>query len=83
MLTGIPLLLLIFAAIVFIVVASSVGKMHPFLALLLATFGLGLAVGMPLPDIVAAVNSGFGGLMGYIGLIVVLGSMIGVVLERS
>ena len=59
MLTGIPLLLLIFVAIVFFVVASSVGKVHPFLALLLATCGLGLAVGMPLPEIITAINSGF------------------------
>jgi GntP family gluconate:H+ symporter len=83
MLTGIPLLLVIFFAIAFIVVASSVWKVHPFVALLLATFGAGLAVGMPLPEVLAAVNSGFGGLMGYIGLIVVLGSIIGVILEKS
>jgi GntP family gluconate:H+ symporter len=83
MLTGIPLLLVIFLAIVFIVIASSVWKLHPFSALLLATVGTGIAAGMPLQEIVAAINGGFGGLMGYIGLIVVMGSIIGIILEKS
>jgi GntP family gluconate:H+ symporter len=83
MLTGIPLLLLIFGAIIFIVVASSVWKVHPFIALMLATFGVGLGVGMPLADVLKNVNSGFGGLMAYIGLIVVIGSIIGIILEKS
>ncbi|MCB0571552.1 MAG: GntP family permease [Phaeodactylibacter sp.] len=83
MLTGLPLLLAILAAIVFIVVASAAWKVHPFVALLLACYGLGLAVGLPPDEITRAVSDGFGGLMGYIGLIVVLGSIIGVVLERS
>ena len=83
MLTGFPLLVLIFIAILFIIVASSVWKMHPFIALMIATFGVGLAVGMPLPEIITAINSGFGGLMGYIGLIVIMGSIIGIILEKS
>ena len=38
---------------------------------------------MPLQDIVAAVNSGFGGLMAYIGLVIVFGTIIGTILENS
>jgi len=83
MLTGIPLLLVIFSAILFIVLSSSIGKLHPFVALLLASFGVGIFVGMPLSEIVKAINNGFGGLMGYIGLIVVMGSIIGIILEKS
>ncbi len=83
MLTGLPLLLVIFLAIAFIVVASSIWKLHPFLALLLASLGTGIAVGMPFQEIIAAINGGFGGLMGYIGLIVVIGSIIGTILEKS
>ena len=66
-----------------IVWLSSRAKVHPFMALLLATIGLGLVVGLPGAEILQAIQAGFGGLMGYIGLIVVLGSIIGVVLERS
>ncbi|MEO1263525.1 MAG: GntP family permease [Bacteroidota bacterium] len=83
MVTGIPLLLIIFIAIAFIVVSSAYWKLHPFVGLILASVGVGLAVGVPLPAVIKSINSGFGGLMGYIGLIVVFGSIIGVILERS
>ncbi|MGV3585897.1 MAG: GntP family permease [Adhaeribacter sp.] len=79
-----PLLLLIIGlAVVFIVLSTSVFKIHPFLALLLACFGVGIAVRMPLAEIGTTIGSGFGSLMSSIGLVVVLGSIIGVALERS
>lgn len=79
-----PLLLLIIAlGVAFIVLSTSWLKLHPFLALLLATIGVGAAVGMPFDKVVTAINTGFGNLMGYIGLVVVLGSIIGVQLEKS
>lgn len=83
MLSGIPLLLIIFLSIVFIVVSSAIWKLHPFIGLIIASFGVGLGVGMPLLEIISSINNGFGGLMGYIGLVVILGSIIGVILERS
>lgn len=83
MLSGPALLIAIFLSIVFIVVASSVFKLHPFLALLIATLGLGIGVGMPPALVLESTTSGFGGILGYIGLIVVLGSIIGVILEKS
>ena len=83
MATGVSLLIIIFLAIAFIVVASAYWKLHPFVGLLLASFAVGIFVGVPLPDIIQSINNGFGGLMGYIGLIVVFGSIIGVILERS
>ncbi len=83
MLTGIPLLLIILLAVALIVVASSVLKLHPFLALLLVSILTGVMVGIPLRQVLEAVNQGFGGLMSSIGMVVVLGSLIGVVLEKS
>lgn len=83
MLTGISLLLVILLAVVLIVVTSSVFKLHPFLALLLVSLLTGLVVGVPFKQILEAINQGFGGLMSNIGMVVVLGSMIGVVLEKS
>ena len=73
-----PLLLLIIGlAVVFIVLSTSVFKIHPFLALLLACFGVGIAVQMPLPQLGNSFATGFGTLMGSIGLVGVLGSVIG------
>jgi len=83
MLSGISLLVVIFLAVVFIIITASVFKLHPFLSLLLATLLTGLVVGVPLKQILDAVNQGFGNLLGSIGLVVILGSMIGIVLEKS
>lgn len=83
MLEGPLLIVILVASVLFIVISSSVFKLHPFVGLLLATFGVGLAVGMPLPLILETITAGFGGILGAIGIIVVLGSVIGVILERS
>lgn len=83
MITGLPLLNIIAAAICFIVVACSRFKWHPFLALLAASLFTGLAVGLPLKDIATTANEGFGNMMAHIGLVVVLGTLIGTVLEKS
>jgi len=76
-------LLVILIAIALMVIAATVYKVHPFISLLLAALGTGLATGIPLADILIAIQTGFGDLMGYIGLIVVLGSILGVALEKS
>lgn len=78
-----PLALLVLC-VVFIVVTSTRLKLHPFLALLLAALGYGIAVGrMPLVDVVKAINTGFGETVGYIGLVILAGSVIGTFLEKS
>lgn len=77
------LVILLIVAVVFIVVSTTKFKLHPFLALLLAAIGYGLFSGMPLPDIVKAVNNGFGNTIGYVGIIIVAGCIIGTFLEES
>ncbi|WP_075618749.1 GntP family permease [Paenisporosarcina indica] len=77
------LFLVIFLGVIFIVLATAVLKIHPFLALLISAFFVGIASGMPLLTVVEHVNSGFGGLMTSIGLVIVAGTIIGVVLEKS
>lgn len=83
MITGPSLLLLILASIILIILLTAKFKLHPFLALIAACFFLGVTVRMPLPDIVKSMEKGFGGIMSYIGMIVVFGSVIGVFLEKS
>lgn len=70
-------------AIVFIVLATARWKLHPFLALLAAAFGYGIVAGMPLEEVVKSINTGFGGIVGNIGIVIVAGSIIGIFLERS
>jgi gluconate:H+ symporter, GntP family len=83
MVTGFPLILIIIVAIGFIVIVCARFKWHPFLALLTAALFTGLTVGMPLKLIAKTANEGFGNMMTHIGLIVVLGALIGTVLEKS
>lgn len=77
------LFLIILLGVVMIVVATAVFKVHPFLALLFSAFFVGIASGMPLLTVVENVNTGFGGLMTSIGLVIVAGTIIGVILEKS
>ncbi|MCZ6782244.1 MAG: GntP family permease [Proteobacteria bacterium] len=77
------LVVLLGLAILFIVVATARWGIHPFLALLIAAFGFGMASGMPLADVVKSVNGGFGGTIGYIGIVILAGSIIGTFLEKS
>ena len=73
-----------FLSIAFIIVSTSVLKWHPFLSLLIAAFGFGILSGtMSLLDVVHAVNSGFGNTIGYIGIVILAGSIIGKFLELS
>jgi gluconate:H+ symporter, GntP family len=77
------LFFIILLGVVLIVVATAVFKVHPFLALLFSAFFVGIASGMPLLTVVENVNTGFGGLMTSIGLVIVAGTIIGVILEKS
>ncbi len=79
-----PLLLVILVlAIVFIVLATSRLKLHPFIALLVAAYGIGLAARMPLMDIDKTIARGFGDILAYIGIVILLGTIIGTLLEKS
>jgi GntP family gluconate:H+ symporter len=81
--TTVWLALLLILAIAFIVLATTRLRLHPFLALLVAAFGFGLLSGMPATEVVKAINAGFGGTIGSIGIVILAGSIIGTFLERS
>ncbi|WP_136066319.1 GntP family permease [Modicisalibacter radicis] len=74
---------ILIALIAFIVLATSRWKLHPFLVLLAGALIAGFAYGLPAAEIVATIGSGFGGILGSIGLVIALGTIIGVILERS
>ncbi len=58
-------------------------KIHPFFVLLLSAIGYGFMAGMEVPMIIESINSGFGGILGKIGLIILFGVTIGTILEKS
>jgi GntP family gluconate:H+ symporter len=77
------LILSLVAMIVFIVASTTIGKLHPFVALLLAAFGYGVFTGMPVDELLVSINEGFGDTIAYIGIVIVAGSIIGTFLKRS
>ena len=78
------LLILLLLAVVFIIVATTRLKLHPFLALLISAFGYGILCGrMSLQEVVQSVNAGFGSTIGYIGIVILAGAVIGTFLEKS
>ncbi|MDD4278947.1 MAG: GntP family permease [Candidatus Sumerlaeales bacterium] len=58
-------------------------KVHPFVSLLLVAFGIAFAARLPITEIAGIITSGFGNILASIGIVIVLGTLIGVILERS
>jgi GntP family gluconate:H+ symporter len=76
-------LLMILIALTFIVVAIIKFDIHPFLALFVGAIGYGLISGMPFGLILKSIEEGFGGVIGRIGLVILLGVIIGTFLEKT
>ena len=79
----VKLILLLIVAIVLIILCTAKWKIHPFLALFGVSLGYGLAAGVPLDQLLPAINAGFGGTLEKIGLVILLGVLLGAFLEHS
>ena len=87
------LLALLLASVALIIGLIAWRKVHPFLAIVLATYAFGLgalalgaALGTPEPlleDLNGTIGEGFGSILGTIGLVILFGTIIGKVLERT
>jgi len=77
------LLLYALAAVVALIVLIARVKLHPFVALILVSLGMGTAAGMPLPNVVKAFQDGVGGILGFIAIVVALGTMLGKLMAES
>ncbi|MEC5210919.1 GntP family gluconate:H+ symporter [Psychrobacter sp. PL15] len=69
--------------ILFIIFATAKLKWHPFLVLILSAFLVALFYQVPLDTVAKTISDGFGGILGYIGLVIVFGTIIGLILERT
>src|SRR5690606_6818662 len=77
------LLIHIVAAILWILIGTSRLKINPLICLVTASIWVGLAAGLDFLEALGEFSKGFGTLIGQIGLIIILGCLLGVVLERS
>ena len=76
-------LLALAAGIVIIILLTTRFKVHAFFALLIACFIVGLGVQMPFVNLITSMKDGFGNIMKSLGLIIVLGTTLGVLLEYT
>jgi GntP family gluconate:H+ symporter len=77
------LLLYALGAVVALIVLIARFKLHPFIALIAVSLGMGTAAGMPLGSVVKAVQDGVGGVLGFIAIVVALGTMLGKMMAES
>ena len=87
--TGIPLIIAFVVAVVLMIVAISKWKVHPFLSIMAVSVMLALIAGIPLvktgdtAGIADVVGAGFSGTFSSIGIVIILGALIGSILEQT
>ncbi len=58
-------------------------KLHAFLALTVGALFVGVGSGIPLAKVTASYEAGVGGVLGYVGVLIALGAMVGKLLADS
>ena len=65
------------ASVIGLILLIAVFKLNPFISLLLASLSLAVVAGMPLSTVVHSFETGVGGTLGHIAIVVALGTMLG------
>ncbi len=81
--TGIPLIIAFIIAVAVMILAISKFKVHPFLSIMGVSLILALVAGIPLPNIADVIGAGFSGTFSSIGIVIILGALIGTILEQT
>ena len=92
--TGFPLIIIFILAIILMIVLISKFKIHPFISIMLVSLILGLLAGIPIADvkledgsakagIATVIGQGFSGTFTSIGIVIILGALIGSILEQT
>ncbi|MES7365657.1 gluconate transporter, partial [Cutibacterium acnes] len=76
-------LLITLLSIIFLLILITRFKVNPFVALLLAAGFVGIASGMPLVKVVDSIKDGMGGTLGFIAIVLALGTMLGKMMAES
>lgn len=92
--SGIALIIAFVIAIVVMIIAISKFKVHPFLSIMGVSLILALVAGIPLTNVTNAdgsttqgiasvIGAGFSGTFSSIGIVIILGALIGTILEKT
>ena len=90
--TGLPLILVFILAIIVMIIMISKFKIHPFISIMLISLVLGIVAGIPIVDktledgttvsgLASVIGAGFSGTFSSIGIVIILGALIGSILE--
>lgn len=77
------LLGIVFIAIILLLILITKMKVNPFISLMIVSFFVGLTTGMPLDKIVGSIQAGLGNTLGFIAIVLALGTMLGKLMEES
>lgn len=92
--SGISLIIAFIVAVIVMILAISKFKIHPFLSIMSVSLLLGLVAGIPLVDVkvdgvvqtqglATVIGTGFSGTFTSIGIVIILGALIGTILEKT
>ena len=73
----------IILAVVAMVIAISKFNVHPFIVLVVVAVAVGLVCGLDTVTVVDTVKSGFGDILASIGIVILCGTIIGTILEKT
>jgi gluconate:H+ symporter, GntP family len=81
--SGIGLIAAFVIAIFIMIIAISKWKVHPFLAIMGISLLFAIVVGIPLKNIPTLIGAAFSGTFKSIGIVIILGALIGTILEKT
>ncbi len=81
--SGIFIFSVIFLAVICMVIAISKFNQHPFIVLTVVAIVVGLVCGIPTEDVITTVKNGFGNILASIGIVILCGTIIGTILEKT
>lgn len=76
-------LVVILVAVILMILAIQKFHLHPFIVMTVISILVGLVCGLGTEDVIKTVKSGFGSIMGNIGIVILCGTIIGTILEKT
>ena len=80
---GILLLLAALCAVIALILLIAWARLNPFIVIFVVSLALAVVAGMPLPNVVKSFETGLGGTLGHIAIIIGLGTMLGKMVAES
>lgn len=81
--TGIPLIIAFVILVILMIVAISKWKIHPFVSIMSVSLLLALIAGIDITTIADVIGAGFSSTFTSIGIVIILGALVGVLLEKT